>query len=243
LTEAQVIAQVDQKYILIKLSNTLKNNVLVMVDQHAADERIRVEALWKEFFFSPSVQSIPAHKQIAFYPSKQEFALFTQHRPAFARWHITYGLSQSPPQLSVESLPSLIVDRCLEQPELLISLLRIYVRELEDDDSISTPNAHGNWISRMSKAPKILIDMINSRSCRSAIMFNDPLSIMACKELIQRLAECDFPFQCAHGRPSMIPIVDLTTGFQDQQTIVNKTSIGLNNLKTYMNTAEPVELP
>jgi hypothetical protein len=42
-----------------------------------------------------------------------------------------------------------------------------------------------------------------------AIMFNDDLSDAQCKALLSRLAECAFPFQCAHGRPSMIPLVDL----------------------------------
>jgi DNA mismatch repair protein MLH3 len=40
-------------------------------------------------------------------------------------------------------------------------------------------------------------------------MFNDYLSPDQCQVLISQLAECAFPFQCAHGRPSMIPLVDL----------------------------------
>ena len=40
-------------------------------------------------------------------------------------------------------------------------------------------------------------------------MFNDELSDTQCSTLLSRLAECAFPFQCAHGRPSMIPLVDL----------------------------------
>jgi len=51
--------------------------------------------------------------------------------------------------------------------------------------------------------------MLNSRACRSAIMFNDELSHEQCKVLIRRLADCAFPFQCAHGRPSLVPLVDL----------------------------------
>ena len=42
-------------------------------------------------------------------------------------------------------------------------------------------------------------------------MFNDELSDTECCLLLERLAECAFPFQCAHGRPSMIPLVDLGT--------------------------------
>lgn len=33
-----------------------------------------------------------------------------------------------------------------------------------------------------------------------AIKFNDKLSLQQCEELVAKLAECDFPFQCAHGR-------------------------------------------
>jgi len=51
--------------------------------------------------------------------------------------------------------------------------------------------------------------MLNSRACRSAIMFNDELSNEQCRVLIKRLADCAFPFQCAHGRPSLVPLVDL----------------------------------
>jgi DNA mismatch repair protein MLH3 len=42
-----------------------------------------------------------------------------------------------------------------------------------------------------------------------AIMFNDPLTTEECLDLVRRLAACAFPFQCAHGRPSMVPLVHL----------------------------------
>lgn len=40
-------------------------------------------------------------------------------------------------------------------------------------------------------------------------MFNDPLTFHECTELLKRLMRCVFPFQCAHGRPSMVPLVNL----------------------------------
>lgn len=40
-------------------------------------------------------------------------------------------------------------------------------------------------------------------------MFNDPLTLDECSQLLDRLVSCAFPFQCAHGRPSMVPLVDL----------------------------------
>jgi len=38
-------------------------------------------------------------------------------------------------------------------------------------------------------------------------MFNDQLEKRECEDLIKRLAECVFPFQCAHGRPTVVPLV------------------------------------
>lgn len=40
-------------------------------------------------------------------------------------------------------------------------------------------------------------------------MFNDVLTKEQCFQLVQNLATCAFPFQCAHGRPSMVPLVHL----------------------------------
>lgn len=43
-------------------------------------------------------------------------------------------------------------------------------------------------------------------------MFNDTLTHDECAQLVSRLSRCAFPFQCAHGRPSMAPLVDLGAG-------------------------------
>ena len=43
-----------------------------------------------------------------------------------------------------------------------------------------------------------------------AIMFGDKLTLEDCKQAINNLKSCNAPFQCAHGRPSVAPIVELT---------------------------------
>ena len=40
-------------------------------------------------------------------------------------------------------------------------------------------------------------------------MFNDLLSLEQCSRLMLQLSECFLPFQCAHGRPSIAPLVPL----------------------------------
>ena len=40
-------------------------------------------------------------------------------------------------------------------------------------------------------------------------MFNDSLALEQCEELVERLTHTSVPFRCAHGRPSIVPLVDL----------------------------------
>lgn len=42
-----------------------------------------------------------------------------------------------------------------------------------------------------------------------AIKFGERLSLSDCQQLINMVAKCKLPFCCAHGRPSVIPLVDL----------------------------------
>ena len=49
-------------------------------------------------------------------------------------------------------------------------------------------------------------------------MFNDPLTLQECRDLLASLADCALPFQCAHGRPSMVPLVNFGDWFRDGDT-------------------------
>lgn len=246
LLNATIIAQVDQKYILAKFgaapsqSAGIQEAVLVLIDQHAADERCRIEQLFGEMFIpteSPNetkVRTIEINP-IAFKISSTEATLFNKYSSFFQDWGIYYnmgGTSASESTVFVHLLPVLIAERCRLEPALIVELLRreiwtneeggrkplgavmasgdSYTMAFDETESfpmdLSTPHS---WVRMMSGCPHGILDLLNSRACRSAIMFNDPLSIDECRTLISRLARCAFPFQCAHGRPSMIPILDL----------------------------------
>ncbi|KAJ5718179.1 hypothetical protein N7488_003825 [Penicillium malachiteum] len=247
LAAATIIAQVDQKFILVKLNAEnvqtagYPEAVLVLIDQHAADERCRIEQLFDEMF----VLSNSSHDAevrtleidpIAFNISSTEAGLFQKYSSFFKDWGIQYNVqdtSGSEATVLVDSLPALIAERCRLDPHLLIEILRreIWTHEegyrkpigpgkpLDKSDPNNPrslfveamgegPTPHA-WLQKMSGCPQGIFDLLNSRACRGAIMFNDPLSLDDCKTLVSRLAKCAFPFQCAHGRPSMIPILDL----------------------------------
>lgn len=251
LADATIISQVDQKFILAKMDTTSPGDdrgngekILVLVDQHAADERCRVEQLFDDMFISldESPEGITVRTidvtPITLDVSVSEHALFRKYMGFFRNWGIFYEIETpaSGSIVSVTKLPALIAERCRLEPNLLLDLLRREIWTREDDGrgpfesrtslNPSAPNTiplSGDedptvaedtttshpWVIKMSGCPQGIIDLLNSRACRTSIMFNDPLSIQECKTLVTRLARCAFPFQCAHGRPSMVPILDL----------------------------------
>ncbi|XP_038677585.1 DNA mismatch repair protein Mlh3-like [Scyliorhinus canicula] len=56
---------------------------------------------------------------------------------------------------------------------------------------------------------RTVLKVLSSQACHGAVKFGDGLSLEECRSLIESLASCDLPFQCAHGRPSILPLADL----------------------------------
>ena len=213
LANAHVLRQMDNKFILAFLphsSHGKESSSLVLIDQHAADERVKVEEFFQQLCSS---QGVPLARPVVFEVSGEEAKRFQQAQLYFASWHIDYHvrdqdvLVRSPAQqasISVTRLPALIAERCRLEPSVLIQMLRkqIWSRYATRLSNRSlTPDA--SWMSRISQCPEDLIEMVNSRACRTAIMFNDVLRNDQCEELLRRLSSCVLPFQCAHGRPNI----------------------------------------
>lgn len=258
LRRAELVAQVDNKFILVKVPfNQVRDDrteaqksiasCLVLIDQHAADERCRVESLMKDYFTSGTTSSsskiweavtevLP--KPLSFELSRQNTDVLYRSQRYFSHWGICYDVEKPGPgqslgskkpksneigtktRVTVRSLPPAILERCRTEPRLLTDLIRTEAWKLNDESGPtqqprSRPVLPGDddssptWVSLFHGCPQGIIELINSRSCRSSIMFNDPLTREQCAELLARLVQCAFPFQCAHGRPSMIPLVDL----------------------------------
>ncbi|KAI9688529.1 MAG: DNA mismatch repair protein [Bathelium mastoideum] len=280
LYAAEVLGQVDRKFILAKVRTASSsgaqigvqkgplNHTLVLIDQHAADERCQVEDLLKDLCMlepqpptSPDLPSrlvpraIVLDPPVKFEAPKNEESLYMRHIGRFAAWGVLYDVVSDLPSSAkarpvsqqasnpggnitviVRTLPPAISERCRLEPRHLIRLMR---SELWSDDGrraeptagpavVSTGDAH-SWFCRISSCPRGILDLINSRACRSAVMFNDPLSLDECEALIQRLAGCIFPFQCAHGRPSMVPLVDLGLNGEGGLEVLQSHGFGLES--------------
>ncbi|NWX93174.1 MLH3 protein, partial [Nothoprocta ornata] len=57
--------------------------------------------------------------------------------------------------------------------------------------------------------PLTFLKVLASQACHGAIKFNDSLTLEESCQLIEALSSCQLPFQCAHGRPSMMPLADI----------------------------------
>jgi DNA mismatch repair protein MLH3 len=195
---AEVLAQVDHKFILVQTQPTDDSDpVLVLIDQHAADERVKVEELYTQLC---SGEATNLSKPVIFEVSQRESELFARHQRHLADWHLMYDLKEVSRHVIIRALPSLVAERCRLDPKLLIDMLR---REIHAPLSTSFSSST-DWIHRIPHCPAGLVEMINSRACRSAIMFNDVLDKSQCGELVKKLVRCVLPFQCAHGRPSCV---------------------------------------
>ncbi|KAF4930392.1 Vacuolar protein sorting-associated protein 11-like protein [Colletotrichum viniferum] len=264
LVRAEVLSQVDAKFILVKLHREQvsgrarpelqQNSVLVLVDQHAADERCRLEALMKNYFEKADgsdevvARTQALEKPLQFEFSNKEHLLLRRYAHHLRRWGIFYMLgdqettewrhkSRQSPKFEVLSLPPSIYERCMTDPKLLAEVLRNEIWKLEEEGRPTTrpfTAAKGiaggdiDWVSNFHGCPQGILDLLHSRSCRSAIMFNDVLSKDECKDLVRRLAaslEREAPTSTdtqrrpqhnSHRRPSDEPLTprDVAMAFQ-----------------------------
>ncbi len=176
----QIIGVLNKLYILMENADGL-----VLVDQHAAHERILFEELRRRL----EEQGVPSQKLLI----AQTFDL----PPRDADWiernmsilqKMGIGIeSFGPSTFKIDSLPSFLNASDPAQ------FVRKVIDDLKSASNTSSPLRLGE-------------EMIAKSVCRHAVKANDPLRYLEVEKLIQDLLECDLPYCCPHGRPTMIQI-------------------------------------
>lgn len=156
---------------------------LVLVDQHAAHERILYEEMHKRM----EAQGVPTQRLLL--PFTLEVApkdadWIVQHLDVLSRAGIgmeSFGANT----FKIDALPTFL--RADDPTQLL--------RDIIDD-----LREAGTQTARL----RLGEDMIAKTVCRHAVKANDVLREPEIVRLIQDLLACDLPYCCPHGRPTMI---------------------------------------
>ena len=195
LRNAEIVAQVDGKFILAKavtespegstLPALASDGMLILIDQHAADERYKVESLLNGYFVpDPSgssrlmAQTHSLDKPLRFDLSRQDGELLVRFRTHFAHWGVGYEVvrDDAKPEdgvtVEVQTLPSSILERCRLEPRLVVDLLRKEIWKLHAAGSSGVRSSlrvrtGDDWVTRFHDCPEGILDLINSRACRS----------------------------------------------------------------------------
>jgi DNA mismatch repair protein MLH3 len=169
----RAIGQVDQKFILC-LAN---ESQLLIVDQHAADERIQLEILEKDFLCVP-ISSLCLVVPLNLDFNEAEKLAVCKWSTELRSWGLEFDF-----KCHLISAPSLFHERVKMYPKNFKILVVEHIRHLEE----------GNLNALI---PKGYQDLLNSIACRSAIMFGTSLSLNECQRLLDSLKKCRFPYQC-----------------------------------------------
>ena len=176
----EIIGVLSKLYVLMENADGL-----VLVDQHAAHERILFEELRRRM----EDQGVAAQKLLlpqTFDVPPRDADWIERNLSILQRMGIGIE-SFGPETFKIDSLPSF----------LNVSDAAQFMRKVIDD-----LKSAGNSASAM----RLGEEMIAKTVCRHAVKANDPLHYPEVEKLIRDLLDCDLPYCCPHGRPTMIQI-------------------------------------
>ena len=179
LINARIIGQAFSTYIMLQ-----NNDELLMLDQHAAHERIVYERLVNRYkSHEPISQMLVAPLVVEL--TYQELKLLEEKKEFFSDLGFLYECFGNN-SIILRSVPD--ADESTSIKETFTEILDKVMRGAGAD--IST------------KADDILFTI----ACKAAVKANKKLGEMEIKELIKELSLLDNPYTCPHGRPIIIRI-------------------------------------
>lgn len=172
-----VVAQLHLTYLVCKD----EQGSIYLIDQHAADERVRYEQQLsmladKKFAVAPLVPVMVDIK-----PSDAK--LLTEERLKILTDVGIELVKFGGNAYKVNSIPS-----------WALSQAQFYVEDL---------------LNQLFEEPQVQPDKLRlyalaSKACKTSIKAQDALTLEAMQSLVDRLFQCEYPYTCPHGRPTMI---------------------------------------
>jgi DNA mismatch repair protein MutL len=195
LPDLRVLGQLHDTYVVAEAADGL-----VLVDQHAADERVQYERLRERLDGIPASEASGSSSEersesgggsqslvqpAEFDLTAGEAAVFEDALPALRDLGFEASLTER--TAAVEAVPAVLADAL--DPELARDVVAGFVADAGGD-----PVADA--------ADELLSDM----ACRPAVTGNTSLAEGRVVALLDALDDCENPFACPHGRPTVIRV-------------------------------------
>ena len=180
LPDFRIIGQVFETYWLIQYENKL-----LVIDQHAAHEKVNFERLMKRLEngkLKGTGSQMLAPASVVNLTGREEGA-YLAHKDVFASmgYEIEHLGGNS---YAIRAVPMELYGN--DASELFTETLGEILEE------------------KMTGTPQAVIAKIASMSCKAAVKGNTILSVKEAEALIEELLGLDNPYHCPHGRPTMI---------------------------------------
>lgn len=176
------LGQIFNTYILVEFEDKL-----YIIDQHAAHEKINFEKLMKRFR-EGDIDSQKIFPSIILKLTPVEYAAVEKNIEAFEK--IGYEIELfGDRDIKVDAVPSNIFN--IGSSELLKDMIASFVDEKNKEEYDT------------------VVEKIASISCKKSIKANHILSEIEVKELLRELFKLDNPYNCPHGRPTIISLSKL----------------------------------
>ena len=177
IKEHKIIGQLFDTYWLVEFDEKL-----FIIDQHAAHEKVLYERTLKELKNKEHTSQM-LNPPMVISLSMQEEALLKKYMQQFT--DLGYEIEHfGGMEYQICAVPGNLYN--INKKELFIEIL----------DNLNELSGRNN--------PELILEKIASMSCKAAVKGNMKLSRMEMESLIKELLTLDNPYQCPHGRPTII---------------------------------------
>lgn len=177
LKEHKIIGQLFETYWLVEFDEKL-----FIIDQHAAHEKVLYERTLKGLKNKEHTSQLLSPAMVLSL-SMQEEVLLKKYMQYFT--DLGYEIEHfGGMEYQICAVPGNLYN--INKKELFIEIL----------DNLSELSGRNN--------PELILEKIASMSCKAAVKGNMKLSHMEMESLIKELLTLDNPYQCPHGRPTII---------------------------------------
>ena len=175
--ERKIIGQVFDTYWIVQFRSEM-----MIIDQHAAHEKVLFEKLMKEYGDSKII-SQNLMPPVVFTFGSRERAIVEEHLDAFA----ALGFELEPFGDSEYKMSTVPYNLSIADPKIMFLDI---LDTIEDEKNVRDLETY--------------VHRIATEACKAAVKGGGRLSVNEAKELIDELMELDDPYHCPHGRPTMI---------------------------------------